>query len=48
LEGGGERIVHRVFGQIEVTEQADKGGKDAAGFFTIHVVDNESHLLGCI
>jgi hypothetical protein len=39
LDGGGERLVHRLLGEIEIAEKADERGKDAAGVVSIEALD---------
>jgi len=39
LEGGAERLVQRLLGEVEVPEQADQRGEDMARFRSIDGVD---------
>ena len=39
LEGGDERIVQRLLGEIEITEETDEGGEHAAGIGTVDGVN---------
>jgi hypothetical protein len=34
LEGGHEAVLHHLFGQVEVADEADEGGGQAAGFLS--------------
>jgi hypothetical protein len=39
LQGGAERVVHRILGQVEAAEQADERGADATGLCAINGVE---------
>ena len=39
--------MHRVLGQIEIAEQSDERGKNAAGFRTINGIQTFPNLLDC-
>ncbi len=45
FDGGGERVVHRLLGEIEIAEQADQGGEHAAGIGPVDGVHRRPHLF---
>ena len=48
LHCGRERVVQRLLGQIEVAEQADQGGKNAARLGAVDGVHHLAHPLPCV
>ena len=45
LDGGGERVVQRLLGEIEIAEQADQRGEDAARLGAIDGVHHLAHAI---
>ncbi|MFN8540921.1 MAG: hypothetical protein U0232_26010 [Thermomicrobiales bacterium] len=44
--GGGEGVVQRLLGPVEVAEEADERGEDAPRFVAVEVVDGLANLFG--